>query len=149
MNAFLRTLRWIAKHWALTTVLFLIVAITATTLICWNVFGKEKVEKIPVFVTVSGLGEGKDMVKREYMVDDAEIVSEMFSVKYPEIYRDFESPLVANNNFRSLLGVSPSGSKRFYVTMGSTIDSQSTTTDANNLTQSYVYSGCELIITYR
>ncbi len=149
MNAFLRTLRWIAKHWALTTVLFLIVAITVTTLICWNVFGKEKVEKIPVFVTVSGLGEGKDMVKREYTVDDAEIVSEMFSVKYPEIYRDFESPLVANNTFRSLLGVSPSGSKRFYVTMGSTVDSQSTTTDANNLTQSYVYSGCELIITYR
>ncbi len=149
MNAFLRTLRWIAKHWALTTVLFLIVAITATTIICWNVFGKEKVEKIPVYVTVSGLGEGKDMVKREYIVDDAEIVSEMFSVKYPEIYRDFESPLVANNTFRSLLGVSPSGSKRFYVTMGSTVDAQSTTTDANNLTQSYVYSGCELIIAYR
>ena len=149
MKVLIRSLRWIAKHWALTTVLFLIVAITATTIICWNVFGKEKVEKIPVFVTVSGLGEGKDMVKREYTVDDAEIVSEMFSVKYPEIYRDFESPLVANNTFRSLLGVSPSGSKRFYVTMGSTVDSQSTTTDANNLTQSYVYSGCELIITYR
>ncbi|MBR2013226.1 MAG: hypothetical protein IJ995_03325 [Clostridia bacterium] len=149
MNAFLRALRWIAKHWALTTVLFLIVAITATTIVCWNVFGKEKAEKISVFVTVSGLGEGKDMVKREYIVDDNEIVSEMFSVKYPEIYRDFETPLVANNTFRSLLGVSPSGAKRFYVTMGSTVDAQSTTTDANNLTQSYVYSGCELIITYR
>ncbi len=149
MNVFLRTLRWIAKHWALTTVLFLIVAIIATTIVCWNVFGKEKVEKIPVFVTVSGLGEGKDMVKREYMVDDNEVVSEMFSVKYPEIYRDFENPLVANNTFRSLLGVSPSGAKRFYVTMGSTVDAQSTTTDANNLTQSYVYSGCELIIDYR
>ena len=24
-----------------------------------------------------------------------------------------------------------------------------TTTDANNLTQSYVYSGCEIVITYR
>lgn len=149
MNALIKTLRWIAKHWAMTTILFLIVAITATTIICWNVFGKEKVEKISVFVTVSGLGEGKDMVKREYLVDDEEIVSDMFSVKYPEIYRDFESPLVANNTFRSLLGVSPSGSKRFYVTIGSTIDSQSTTTDANNLTQSYVYNGCELIITYR
>lgn len=149
MNALIRSLRWIAKHWALTTVLFLIVAITATTIVCWNVFGKEKVEKISVFVTVSGLGEGKDMVKREYIVDNEEIVSEMFSVKYPEIYQDFQSPLVANNTFRSLLGVSPSGSKRFYVTMGSTVDSQSTTTDANNLTQSYVYSGCELIITYR
>lgn len=65
MNAFIKALRWIAKHWALTTVLFLIVAITATTMVCWNVFGKEKVEKISVFVTVSGLGEGKDMVKRE------------------------------------------------------------------------------------
>lgn len=149
MNALIRSLRWIAKHWALATILFLIVAITVTTIVCWNVFGKEKVEKIPVFITVSGLGEGKDMVKREYIVDDAEIVSEIFSVKYPEIYRDFESPLVANNTFRSLLSVSPSGSKRFYVTMGSTVDSQSTTTDANNLTQSYVYSGCELVITYR
>lgn len=149
MNALIRTLRWIAKHWALATILFLIVAITATTIICWNAFGKEKVEKISVFVTVSGLGEGKDMVNREYIVDDGEIVSEMFSVKYPEIYRDFETPLVANNTFRSLLGVSPSGSKRFYVTIGSTIDAQSTTTDANNLTQSYVYNGCELIINYR
>lgn len=149
MNAFIRTLRWISKHWALATILFLIVAITVTTIVCWNAFGKEKVEKIPVFITVSGLGEGKDMVKREYIVDNEEIVSEIFSVKYPEIYRDFESPLVANNTFRSLLGVSPSGSKRFYVTMGSTVDSQSTTTDANNLTQSYVYSGCELVITYR
>lgn len=149
MNAVIRTLRWIAKHWALATILFLVVAITITTIICWNTFGKEKVEKIPVYITVSGLGEGKDMVKREYIVDDEEIVSEMFSVKYPEIYRDFETPLVANNTFRSLLGVSPSGSKRFYVTIGSTVDAQSTTTDANNLTQSYVYSGCELIITYR
>lgn len=149
MNALIRALRWVGKHWALTTILFLIVAITATTIVCWNVFGKEKVEKVSVFVTVSGLGEGKDMVKREYVVDDEEIVSEIFSVKYPEIYRDFESPLVANNTFRSLLGVSPSGSKRFYVTIGSTLDSQSTTTDANNLTQSYIYNGCELIINYR
>lgn len=149
MNALIKTLRWVAKHWALTTILFLIVAITTTTIICWNVFGKEKVEKVSVFVTVSGLGEGKDMVKREYVVNDEEIVSEMFSVKYPEIYRDFESPLVANNTFRSLLGVSPSGSKRFYVSIGSTVDSQSTTTDANNLTQSYIYNGCELIINYR
>lgn len=149
MNAFVRTLRWIAKHWALATILFLIVAITTTTIVCWNLFGKEKVEQISVFVTVSGLGEGKDMVKREYIVDADEVVSEMFSVKYPEVYRDFESPLVANNTFRSLLGVSPSGSKRFYVTIGSTVDAESTTTDANNLTQSYVYNGCELIIVYR
>ena len=149
MNAIISTLRWIAKHWALATILFLIVAITATTIICWNIFGKETAEQISVFVTVSGLGEGKDMVKREYVVDDEEVVSVMFSVKYPEIYRDFENPLVANNTFRSLLGVSPSGSKRFYVTIGSTVDAESTTTDANNLTQSYVYSGCELIIVYR
>lgn len=149
MKAFVNILRWIGKHWAISTAGFLVVAITITTIVCWNAFGKEKVQKIPVYITVSGLGEGKDMVKREYIVDDAEIVSEMFSVKYPEIYRDFESPLVANNTFRSLLGVSPSGSKRFYVTIGSTADAESTTTDANNLTQSYVYSGCELLITYR
>ena len=142
MKAFVNILHWIGKHWAISTVAFLVVSITITTIVCWNAFGKEKVEKVPVYITVSGLGEGKDMVKREYIVDDAEIVSEMFSVKYPEIYRDFESPLVANNTFRSLLGVSPTGSKRFYV-------AGRAPASFNIFTQSYVYSGCELLITYR
>ncbi len=149
MNVFIRALRWIGKHWAISTAVFLVVAITATTIVCWNIFGKEKADPVPVFVTVSGLGEGKDMVKREYTVDNYDSLSEIFSSKYEDVYEDFEYPLVANNTFRSLLGVSPSGGKRFYVTIGSTATADSTTTDANNLTQSYIYSGCEIIIEYR
>lgn len=149
MNVFIQALRWVGKHWAISTAVFLVVAITATTIICWNVFGKEKSDPVPVFVTVSGLGEGKDMVKREYTVENYDSLSEIFSSKYKEVYEDFEYPLVANNTFRSLLGVSPSGGKRFYVTIGSTATADSTTTDANNLTQSYIYSGCEIIIEYR
>jgi hypothetical protein len=149
MNLILRAFRWIAKHWAISTAIFLVIAIIATTIVCWNVFGKAKEDPVSVFVTVSGLGEGKDMVKREYVVENYESLSEMFSSKYEQIYKDFEDPLVANNTFRSLLSVSPSGGKRFYVTIGSTATADSTVTDANNLTQSYIYSGCEILIEYR
>lgn len=149
MKAIANALQWIGKHWALSTAIFLVIAITVTTIICWNVFGKEKSDPVTVFVTVSGLGEGKDMFKREYTVENYDSLSEIFSSKYEKVYEDFEYPLVANNTFRSLLGVTPSGGKRFYVTIGSTATADSTTTDANNLTQSYIYSGCEIIIEYR
>ena len=149
MKAIAKALQWIGKHWALSTAIFLVIAITATTIICWNVFGKEKADPVSVFVTVSGLGEGKDMFKREYTVENYDSLSEIFSSKYEKVYEDFEYPLVANNTFRSLLGVTPAGGKRFYVTIGSTATADSTTTDANNLTQSYIYSGCEIIIEYR
>ena len=36
--------RWIGKHWAISLTIFLVLAITLTTIVCWNAFGKEKPE---------------------------------------------------------------------------------------------------------
>ena len=58
-------IRWIGKHWAVSLALLLVVAIAVTSVVCWNLFGKEKKVMVPVYLTVSGLGEGKDMTQRE------------------------------------------------------------------------------------
>ena len=81
--------RWVGKHWAISVAVVLILAIGATTAVCWNVFGKEKKEIIPVYVTVTGMGEGKDMTARELMVENSATVAEIFSLQYPEIYERF------------------------------------------------------------
>ncbi len=132
--------RWIGKHWAISLTIFLILAITLTTIVCWNAFGKEKPEYGPVFITVEGLGEGKDMQKREITVNVAQTVSEIFSMKNPEIYEMFGHPLVENNEFRSFLGVQKNSQKRFHVT----VDGQ----QEKILTQAYVRSGAEILIQY-
>lgn len=132
--------RWIGKHWAISLTIFLVLAITLTTIVCWNAFGKEKPEYGPVFITVEGLGEGKDMQKREIKVNVAQTVSEIFSMKNPEIYEMFGHPLVENNEFRSFLGVQKNSQKRFHVT----VDGQ----QEKILTQAYVRSGAEILIQY-
>ena len=132
--------RWIGKHWAISLTIFLILAITLTTIVCWNAFGKEKPEYGPVFITVEGLGEGRDMKERELTVDVSQTVSEIFSMKNPEIYEAFGHPLVENNEFRSFLGVQKNSQKRFHVT----VDGQ----QEKILTQAYVRSGAEILIQY-
>ncbi len=138
---FLGCCRWIAKHWAVSLAIFLVISITATTLICWNAFGKEKREIVPIYLTVTGLGEGKDMVKRELKVEESATVAEIFSLKYPKIYDTFQQPLVMNNVFQSFLGVRPSGGKQFYVKIDGTYE--------NILTQAYTFKGCIVEIEYR
>ncbi len=136
----LSAFRWIGKHWVVSLSVFLILAITITTVICWNAFGKEKIEYGPVFITVEGMGEGKDMQKREVTVDVSQTVAEIFSIRNPEIYEMFNRPLVENNEFRSFLGVQKNSQKRFYVT----VDGQ----QEKILTQAYVRSGAEILIQY-
>lgn len=133
--------RWIGKHWAISLACFLVVAITGTTVVCWNVFGKERAEIVPVYVTVTGLGEGKDMERRELRVEESATIGEIFSLKYPEYYEDFQQPLVMNNVFQSFLGVRPTASKQFYVKIDGTYE--------NNLTQAFTYQGCIIEIEYR
>lgn len=133
--------RWIGKHWAISMAIFLVLAITVTTVVCWNVFGKERREIVPVYLTVTGLGEGKDMTKRELKVEESATISEIFSLEYPEIYEDFQQPLVMNNVFQSFLGVRPAGSKQFYVKIDGTYE--------NILTQAYTFEGCIIEIEYR
>ncbi len=141
MKVLMNALRWIAKHWAISTAVFLVIAIGVTTLICWNAFGKEKPDYVPVYVTVTGLGEGRDMEKHELMVDSEASVAEIFSLDYPEIYEDFRQPLVANNTFRSFMGVTANSSKRFYVKIDGMHE--------NALSQAYVNEGCIIEIDYR
>ena len=65
----------------------------------------EKAEIVPIYLTVTGLGEGKDMENRELLVEENDTVAEIFSLKYPEIYEEFQQPLVMNNVFQSFNGV--------------------------------------------
>lgn len=136
-----RFFRWIGKHWAISVAVALILAIGATTAVCWSLFGKEKKEMIPVYVTVTGMGVGKDMKARELQVENSATIAEIFSLQYPEIYEDFQQPLIMNNTFESFQGVRASSAKKFYVKINGTYD--------NILTQAYTFYGCTIEIEYR
>jgi len=133
--------RWIAKHWAISTAIFLVVTITVTTIICWNAFGEDQKELVPIYVTVKGLGQGKDMENRKIMVPDGAAIADIFSLENPEIYEEFGRPLVSNNEFRSFMGVKTTASKRFYVTINGTYD--------NVLPMAYIWEGAVVVIEYR
>ncbi|MBQ6824155.1 MAG: hypothetical protein IJP27_05860 [Clostridia bacterium] len=141
LKGIVQAFRWLGKHWALTTTVALILAIIVTTVVCWNAFGKEKVEMVPIYVTVTGLGEGKDFANRELMVPDNSSIYEIFSLKNPEIYEDFGQPLIMNNVFQSFMGVRPSGNKQFYVKIGGTYE--------NILPQAYIWKGAVVEVEYR
>ena len=134
--------QWIGKHWAISLACFLTVAITVTSIICWNAFGKERPEMVSIYVTVTGLPEDKNMENRELTVAMNDTLYDVFSDKYPEIYRMFEQSLIANNTFRSLLGVTRTSSKQFYVRIDGTYE--------NILTQAYILrNGAVVEIEYR
>ena len=81
------------------------------------------------------------MENRELLVEENDTVAEIFSLKYPEIYEEFQQPLVMNNVFQSFNGVRSTSSKQFYVKINGTYE--------NILTQAYVYSGATVEIEYR
>ena len=141
LEKIVRFCRWVGKHWAISVAAVLIVAIGITTAVCWNAFGKETKEIIPVYVTVTGMGEGKDMQARELQVENSATIAEIFSLKYPEIYEAFQQPLIMNNTFESFQGVRATSAKKFYVKINGTYD--------NILTQAYTYYGCTIEIEYR
>ena len=126
------------KHWIATLTMFLLISIPVTTFICIKAFEEDPM--VPIYITVEGLGEGKDMEKREFYVKDNAALSEVFSLEYPEVDEVFNA-LVYNNSFRTFMGVSPTGYKRFYVTINGT--------EENNLTQAYIGRGAEVVIIYR
>lgn len=140
IKAFAKCGKWIAKHWALTLACVLVIAVGILSLVFWRMYGNQK-ELVPVYVTVSGLPEGKNMQSRELMVEKDATVAEIFSLDYPEIFEQFQEPLVDNNAFRNFMEVSPEGGKRFYVKVGGE--------DKNNLTQAYTYKGATIEIIYR
>ncbi len=141
LNKFAQFCRWVGKHWAISVAVVLVLAISITTAVCWHTFGKERAEIIPVYITVTGMGEGMDMTARELKVEESSTVAEIFSLKYPEIYETFQQPLVMNNTFVSFQGVRATAAKKFYVKINGTYE--------NNLSQAYTYYGCTVEIEYR
>ncbi len=131
---------WCVKHWAISLAGFLVVAISITTAVCWHFF-QDRPTMVPVYVTVSGLGEGKDMVKREIFVEDGENVADIFSLDYPEIYEEFRRPYIANNRIVSFQGVSATVSKKFDIALDGQLQPVPS--------QAYIWEGVTITITYR
>ncbi len=132
--------RWMAKHWAVTTSIVLLIAVGITSALCWKFFG-DPYGKISVYVTIEGMGEGNDMENRKLPASENDTVYDVFSMKYPETYRDFKEPVIVNNAFLDFLGVRASSSKEFYVTVDGVYES--------NLTQAYLRDGSIIEIEYK
>lgn len=140
LNKIVQAWRWIVKHWAISIAIILVFAIGITFAVFWNVYGKEKKEYITIFVSVSGMGEGRDTEKQKLTVEYNDSLSNVFSSKYPDIYERFQ-PLVLDNTFDSFMGVRAKKTADFQVTINGT--------NENNLTQAYTYQGCHVLIEYK
>jgi hypothetical protein len=140
MKILLGMIRWIAKHWAISLSVLLVAAITVVAFVLADAEKKRNQDPVPVYITLRGLGEGKDMEKREYTVENSAALSEVFSAEYKEINEEFKA-VIGNNTFEMLKGVRPQGGKRFYVTIDGRVE--------DNITQAYIYRGADIVITYR
>ncbi len=135
-----RAVRWIGEHWAFSMSVFLIVAITATTIVTWNIFGGDQRETITVYLYASGLGEGKDINGHKLEVYDDDSIANVFMGGYPEIQENYDS-IVRNHVLDSFMGVNAGNGKTFTVTIGGT--------PCPILESSYVYDGAKLEIVYK
>ncbi len=130
---------FVGKRLPIIIAAFIIIATTVTITIVASL-NKTQDEIGTAYVTVKGLGEGKDIENRAIKIEDGDTIKEIFSLKYPEIYEAFGRPLIQYNEFYSLLGVRKTTSKAFHVTID--------TLHENNLDQAYVYGGQSVVIEY-
>ncbi len=120
LEKIVRAVHWVGEHWLFSLISFLLVAITATTIICWNAFGGEQKNMVPVYLYVTGLGEGKDLEGRELIVEEDDSITNIFMGNYPDIQDEFDS-IVQNHTIQSFLGVQATGNKKFTVKVDGTI----------------------------
>ena len=115
LNKIVKVIRWLGEHWVFTLTAFLLVSITTTTIICWNYFGGEQKNMVSVYLYVSGLGEGKDIVNegRELQVAEEATLEQVF-MQEEEIQGEFRS-IVFNNRLQSFMGVVEEDGKKFTV----------------------------------
>lgn len=130
---------FVGKRLPIIIAVFIIVA-TAVTITVVASFNKQEQEIGTAYVTVKGLGDGKDFENRQIKIEEGDTVKEIFSLKYPDIYEAFGRPLVQYNEFYSFMGVRKTESKAFHVTIDTLHD--------NNLDQAYVYGGQTIVIEY-
>jgi len=134
-------IRWIAEHWLFSLSMFLIVAITATTIVTWNLFGGEQKEEITVYLYASGLGEGKDFEAHELEVYDDDSLADIFSGvgDYSKYQEEYDS-IVLNHVLDSFEGVNADNGKTFTVKLGGD--------NCLILENAYVYDGARIDIVY-
>lgn len=118
----------------------LIAAVTIVSIVVVTAVNKPDSKTVTAFVTVKGLGDGKDFENRQISITDGDSIADIFSLKYKNIYEDFEQPFIQYNEFQSLLGVKKTNEKSFHVTIDGVFDS--------NLSQAYVYGGQTVVISY-
>ena len=130
---------FVGKRLPIIIALFIVV-VTAVSITVVASFNEMDSKIGTVYVTVKGLGEGKDFENRQIKIEEGDSIKEIFSLKYPDIYESFGRPLIQYNEFYSFLGVRKTESKSFHVTIDTLHD--------NNLDQAYVYGGQTVVIEY-
>ena len=140
-NFFKGVINWmfVGKRLPIIIAVFILVA-TAATITVVATLNKPESNIATAYVTVKGLGEGKDFENRQIKIEDGDTIKQIFSLKYPDIYEAFGKPLIQYNEFYSLLGVRKTQTKSFHVTIDTLHD--------NNLDQAYVYGGQTVVIEY-
>ncbi len=119
---------------------FIVVA-AAVTVTVVSIVNRPESTTVTAFVTVRGLDdESKNFTKRQISIEDGDAVSDIFSLKYEDIYNAFGKPYVEYNEFATLLGVRKTSEKSFHVTIDGVQES--------NLSQAYVYGGQTVTISY-
>ena len=120
-------------------VIFIVAAVAATVTIV-SLANRPESKTVTAFVTVEGLEDGKNFEKRVIKITEGDSISDIFSLKYEDIYESFGRPLIQYNEFQSLLGTRKTLEKSFHVTIDGVFDS--------NLSQAYVYGGQTIVISY-
>lgn len=118
----------------------LIVAAVAVTASIVSTLNKPESKTVTAYVTIKGLEDGKNFENRQIQINDGDPISDIFSLKYKDIYEAFGQPLIQYNEFQSLLGTRKTVEKSFHVTIDGVFDS--------NLSQAYVYGGQTIVISY-
>lgn len=118
---------------------FIIVAVTLVVVIVSRL-NKPESSQVVAFVTVQGLSEDKTFENRQITIADGECITDIFSLKYQNIYEAFGKPLIEYNEFASFMGTRKTLEKSFHVTIDGVFES--------NLSQAYVYGGQTIVISY-
>ncbi|MBQ7089673.1 MAG: hypothetical protein IJN82_00985 [Clostridia bacterium] len=139
LTKLVRAIRWVGEHWVFSMSMFLLVAITVTTIVTWNIFGGEQKEEITVYLYVSGLGEEKDIEGHPLTVYDDDTLANVFMGGYPEIQETYDS-IVRNHTLDSFMGVNAGNGKTFTVSLDGT--------PKTILESAYVYNGAKIEVVY-
>ena len=132
---------WIFQgmHLPVIIAVFIIAAVAITVTIV-SILNRPESNIVTVFVTVEGLEDGNNFENRQIKITDGDTISNIFSLKYNEIYEAFGRPLIQYNEFQSFIEKKKTAEKSFHVTIDGVFD--------NNLSQAYVYEGQTIVISY-